>query len=226
MDNGFPFFDIILFAMVAGFLILRLRNVLGRRDGHEGGHHDLFRAERRADETPDNVIHIPGRDDPDATSADDESPQTPLAAGLIQIKDADPGFDGEGLLSGAQIAFEMILGAYASGDRKALKPLLNAEVFDNFSHSIQDREDQGHTLDETLVGIRSVEIVEAYMEGGEAYVTVKFISEQVTVTRDAEGNVVEGDPNVVSEVTDFWTFARDMRSRDPNWTLVATRSLD
>lgn len=230
MGNGFQFFDIILFAMIAAFLVLRLRGVLGRRDGHEGGHQDPFRPDRQGQEPPDNVVPLPGRTEEDQagdeSSAEASPADTPLAAGITQIKVVDPQFTEEDMLSGARIAFEMILNAYTAGDTATLKPLLSAEVFDNFARSIVEREELGHTLDETLVGIRSAEIVEAYMEDSEAHVTIKFISDQVAATRDGEGQVVEGDPNAVTEVTDFWTFARDTRSRDPNWILVATRSLE
>jgi predicted lipid-binding transport protein (Tim44 family) len=120
----------------------------------------------------------------------------------------------------------MILDAYAKGDSQTLKPLLNPEVFANFSQAIRDREQAGETLEDTLVGIKSAEIVEAYLDGRTVNVTVKFVSEQINVTRDESGDVVDGNPNAVIEVTDFWTFARDAKSRDPNWTLVATNSLD
>ncbi|HJP54207.1 MAG TPA: Tim44/TimA family putative adaptor protein, partial [Rhodospirillales bacterium] len=135
-------------------------------------------------------------------------------------------FDPDEFLSGARIAFEVILGAYASGDTGALKPLLNPEVLANFSQAIRDREHSGETLEDTLVGILSTEIVEAYVEGRTVNITIKFVSEQINATRDENGDVIDGNPNAVIDVTDFWTFARDTKSSDPNWALVATSSLE
>ena len=141
-------------------------------------------------------------------------------------KSADSDFNAEEFLAGARVAFEMILSAYASGDREALENLLSSEVYDNFRSAIDDREATGQQMEETLVGIRSADIVEAYLDGSRAHVTTKFFSEQVHVLRDSEGQVIEGNPNQVADVVDFWTFARDTSASDPNWRLVATRSLD
>jgi predicted lipid-binding transport protein (Tim44 family) len=229
MDNGFQFIDIIFFAMLAAFLVLRLRGVLGRRDGHEGGHRDPFTQGRKQEPADDTIIRLPDANGAPTEAepvADDDTPVDALTEGIAAIRAADRGFDPTELVSGARVAFEMILGAYASGDSKALKPLLSNEVFANFDMSIREREKAGETMEDTLIGIKTADVVEAYLEGRVAQVTVKFVSEQVNVIRDAEGKVVDGDPNAVVEVTDFWTFAKDTKSRDPNWTLVATRSLD
>lgn len=235
MGNGFQFIDIILFAMIAAFLILRLRGVLGRRDGHEGGYRDPFKADPQ-DERPDNnVVQLPDRSQDDAAAetramdaglSEEVLADEALMSGIADIRAADPGFNAEDFLVGARVAFEMILGAYASGDRETLENLLSPEVYANFRAAIDAREEAGHTMEETLVGIRAADIVEACMEGGEAQVTAKFLSEQVHVVRDDEGRVIEGNPNQVTDVVDFWTFARDTGLRDPNWRLVATRSLD
>jgi predicted lipid-binding transport protein (Tim44 family) len=232
MNNGFQFFDIILFVMIAIFLVLRLRGVLGRRDGHQGKFPDLFKqaTEKKKqdnDEEKDNVIPL----DPETGNTDDQpdvelSPPTPLQARLNTITSADRDFDSEEFISGARIAFEYILGAYAGGDAKALEPLLSADVFVNFNVSIREREEAGQTMEETLIGISKAELVEAEMEGTVAQITVKFVSDQVHALSDCDGNVVDGDPDKIVSVTDFWTFARDTRSRDPNWSLAATRSLD
>lgn len=234
MGDGFQFIDIIFFAMIAAFLALRLRSVLGRRDGHEGGFRDPFKPapekkSAREDGAEDKVVRLPDRRDEAADEAKiaaaahgDET----LASGLTQIKLADSAFEPDGFASGARIAFEMITDAFAKGDAAALKGMLSVDVLANFTQAIKAREEGGESTVFTLVGIRSAEIVEAYMEGRNATVTVKFVSEQINATRDRDGNVVSGDPTKVVDVTDFWTFQRDTRSRDPNWTLVATRSLE
>ncbi len=234
MGNGFQFFDIILFAMIAVFLIRRLGGVLGRRDGHEGGFSDILsrlsekdKQKKEEDAENDNVIHLDHQDDAGSDEVSQpEEEVTPLLQGLRTIAAGDRDFDPDEFISGARIAFEYILGAYAGGDAKSLKPLLNADVFANFSMSIREREEAGQTMEETLVGIRKAEIVEAELVESIAQITVKFVSDQVHALSDSDGNVVKGDPNKIVDVTDFWTFSRDTRSRDPNWSLAATRSLD
>ncbi len=237
MSDGLPFFDIILFAMIAAFLVLRLRSVLGRRDGHKGGRRNPFARSLPEEQADDKVVHLPSARDAEADTEADTEAETEaeavgddaegdLAAGFREIKAADRGFEPTEILSGARIAFELVLSAYASGDTNALKPLLSAEVLDNFAQPIREREAAGETMEHTLIGVKSADIVEAFLDGRTAHVTVKFVTDQANVTRDANGEVVDGDPSAVTEVTDFWTFARDTGSRDPNWTLVATRSLD
>ena len=232
MEGGIQFIDIIFFALVAAFLVLRLRSVLGRRNGGKTGHRDIFAARNAEKRTEDNVITLGDQPATSKESAWSKSPDvdneadTVLAQGIAQIRSADSQFDAMEFSGGAQSAFEMILKAFSAGDRETLKNLLSAEVYGNFVHAVDERERLGHTLEDTLVGIKSAEIVEAFMEGRTANVTTKFVSEQITVTRDSEGLIVDGNPNTVTEVTDFWTFARDTGNRDPNWELVATRSLD
>ncbi len=235
MSEGFPFIDIVFFAMIAAFLVLRLRSVLGRRNGHEGGPRDLFQGreslgnDATGDQSDDNVVPLPNLvdndDDDDFVSTGSEADDF-LAAGIQRIKDADPDFKAKEFLSGANGAFEIILSSYASGEVDTLKPLLKADVFDNFAKAIKDREQDGHILDDTLIRIKSTDIVEALIENRVVLITVKFISEQINTLLDENKDVIEGDPNTINEVTDFWTFSRDLSSRDPNWTLAATRSLD
>ncbi len=236
--DGFNFIDIILFAMIAAFLVLRLRSVLGRRDGHSGGYKDIFHRETTNDKhshgekADDNIVKLTDREEEKETPEEEEEANIlsgmdkTLATGITQVKRADPSFDHGEFVSGARIAFEMILGAYAAGDEKSLSSLLSPEVFANFSQAIRDRREAGETMEDALVGINSTEAVEVFMEGSIANVTVKIVSEQINVVHDAEGEIIEGDKSKVVEVTDFWTFARDTKSDDPNWTLVATRSLD
>lgn len=241
MGSDFQFFDIILLALVAAFIILRLRSVLGRRDGFKGKSYDPFGLGRSETNDNDRVIPLPERDagpvidapplDDDGTEPGDREPldavaMSPLGVGLAQIHRADAAFNTEDFLVGARTAFEMIITAYNRSDADSLRPLLSAEVFENFANAITERERAGETLEASFIGIKAAEFVEAFMDGRVANVTVKFVSDQVNVTRDAEGRIIDGDPNTVTTVTDFWTFARDTRSRDPNWTLVATGTQD
>ena len=157
-------------------------------------------------------------------SVDDASLEEagPLETGFAQIRTADPRFNENEFLSGARMAFEMILGAFAAGDTGALKPLLSPEVLGNFAQSIREREQAGERMELNVVEVRAAEIVEAYMAGRTAHLTVKFVSEQIGIVRNEKNEIVEGDPQHSTEATDFWTFARDTRSPNPNWALVAT----
>lgn len=222
MGGGLGFLDIILFAMLAAFLIYRLGSVLGKRTGHEQRRPELFgRGGARESKSEDNVISLPDRG---GERAEPEKPQTPLEAALTRIKIADRRFDEKTFLEGARMAFEMVVNGFAAGDTGTLRNLLSDEVYENFAAAIREREANKQTHETTVVGIDHAEIIEAEMEGRRAIVTVKYVSEQVNATRAADGSVVAGDPSAVVRITDIWTFARDVSASDPNWTLVATRS--
>ncbi len=229
MGEG-QFFDIILFAMIAGFLVLRLRSVLGRRTGNERQRPDPFaKRDRKANAPPatrpdDKVIELPDHTGKRRADAGEAASDDPLAGGLTQVRIADPSFEPAQFVDGAKAAFEMIVAAFAKGAVDALRPLLNDSVYADFSAAIAERKKAGHTLETTLVGITSVDILEARVDGRVAFVTVKFVTEQVNVTKDSSGAVVDGDATRSAPVTDIWTFARNTRARDPNWTLVETRS--
>ena len=209
--------QIIIFAAIAAFVILRLRSVLGRRTGHEQQRPDSFGAPEKSG---DKVVAMPDR----RKSEHKASTDSPLEAGLTQIKMADRTFEPDSFVAGARGAFEMIVQAFAAGDLQKLKPLLAKDVYDNFANAVQARYEARETLETSLVGINSAEILEAGVEGRMARVTVKFVTEQINVTKDRDGKIVDGDPNDVDTITDLWTFSRDTRSRDPNWLLVETRS--
>jgi predicted lipid-binding transport protein (Tim44 family) len=216
MTDGY--FDIILFAMVAAFLVLRLRAVLGRRTGSEQRRENPLA--RVPEPARDNVVALPDR----GVEAPSDGQPVSLEAGLAQIAAADPSFDPNGFVRGARGAFEMIVHAFAAGDTAALRPLLSDEVYDRFTDAIRARAAAKETHETRLDSIKAAEIVEAQLNGRSAFVTVRFASDQVNVTRAADGTVLDGEPDRIVEKTDFWTFARNTRSQDPNWLLVATRS--
>jgi predicted lipid-binding transport protein (Tim44 family) len=228
MGDGIQFLDIILFGAIAAFLILRLRSVLGRRSGQDQSpKHDPLRDRRKEDSPEDKIIQLPDRTSPgeaEDLAAAGVDAGSPVEQGLTQIKLADRSFDTKGFINGTKAAFEMIVSAFSQGDSKTLRPLLSNDVYDDFNGAIKAREERDETLESTLVGISEADIIEAELQGKTAFVTVKFITEQINVTRDAQGEAVNGDSGGVSTVTDIWTFARNTRSRDPNWTLVATGS--
>ena len=224
MSEGFQFIDIIFFAVIAGFILLRLRGVLGRRTGHQPPP-----GERGGAAANENVVRLPEHEaDDDFAAEEPEDDLTDvdraLAAGLSQIKSADRNFSREGFADGALGAFEIIIEAFAAGDTDRLRDLLDDNVYRHFSRVIDERQQAGHSHETTLVSIDENAIIEAGMNGRIAFVTMRFITQQVNVTRDGEDAVASGDPSYVATVTDLWTFERDTRSRSPNWKLVATRS--
>ncbi len=225
MNDGFPYFDIIIFAAIAAFFVLKLRSKLGQRTGHQRRPPDQL-ARQAAEDDGETVIRLPDAESERADTADDFSDvdDSRLQAGLTEIKLADPSFTRQGFLEGARAAFEMIIGAYAAGDTDTLRPLLAGDVYDPLERAAREREDEEHTLETVLVSIDGSEIIEAGVQRRAASVTVRFVTHQINITRDAEGKIIDGDPHEAIEVVDIWTFERDTRARDPNWTLVATRS--
>ncbi len=227
MDQGVQFLDIILFALIAIFLGLRLRSMLGRRTGQER-RRDPFAARKTEEASEGKVIPLPDRGaqaaGAEATEASPGGADADVQAGFEGIAAADRGFSPAAFLAGARAAFEIVVNAFGAGDAGALRPLLSDEVFDNFNRAIQARAKAGHTRQTTLVGIASASVVEAELRDRSARLTVKFVSDQINATLDGAGNAVEGDSAKVATVTDLWTFERSLRSRDPNWTLVATGS--
>lgn len=221
---GGDYVDVIIFAAIAAFLVFRLVGVLGKRTGQEGSR-DPFGIARSAEisereENTENPRAASGLDPRD--QKDDMS--TPLQSGLERIKAVDSRFTEADFETGARNAFEMIITAFALGDTGTLKSLLSEAVYANFDHAITQRKRSGEIQETSLVGIDSVEIIEACLLHSKAQVTVKFVSKQVSVCRDQSGTVIDGDPEAVNQVTDIWTFERDTRGKDPNWLLVETRS--
>jgi predicted lipid-binding transport protein (Tim44 family) len=215
--------------MIAVFLVYRLRSVLGRRHGEERQRPNPFATPPAQPGTADardrdNVVTLPGRRPGPATTPPvlSDEPRS-LADNIAAVRAADPTFDEKTFVQGARAAFGMIVTAFAEGDTATLRPLLSDEVYDNFAGAIRERQRRGETLETRIVEIRDVDLVDAGLEGRNALVTIKFVSDQVNVTRDAQGTVLDGDPEHALEVVDIWTFARNTRSRDPNWTLIETR---
>jgi predicted lipid-binding transport protein (Tim44 family) len=235
-------FDIytIIFLALAVFIFLRLRSVLGQRTGRERPPYDPFSAREPARPAGEKVVALPPRPVDAAAGAPPQPAEpapavpaadrwkdiapigSPIAAGLDAIVAADKEFDAKHFVTGARAAYEMIVSAFAEGDRRSLRNLLAREVFDGFDHAITEREKAGHKVETRFVAITSSDIVAAEMRQKTAQVTVKFVSQLVSATRDKDGNVIDGNPDKVTDVTDVWTFARDITSRDPNWKLVAT----
>lgn len=226
MSDGFAYLDILFFAMVAAFIALRLRGVLGRRTGHERRRPSPIGASPAA-QSGDKGAPVPEGPPPaeaqlQAGIADVADPA--VKRGLTDIRLADPSFDLKAFLGGARGAFTMIVEAFARGDKEALKPLLAEDVYDGFAAAIDERAAQGRTVQTDLMSIRTADVTAASVEARRARVTIRFQSEQVKVVKDAQGRILEGDPTQPEDVVDLWTFERDTRSSDPNWELAETRA--
>ena len=206
--------------MLAAFLIYRLTSVLGKRTGQEKRNSELF-GNPKEPYSPQEDNVVPLSEQPEAVEPE---PATPLDAIITQIKNSNEDFDPVSFLNGARGAFEMIVDAFAKGDTEILKGLLSKEVYSHFSTAILDRGKKNHTHETSLIGIDDCEIIDAEIEDGSALITVKYISQQINVTTNDKGEVVDGDPKMVDVNTDIWTFERNLSSADPNWMLVATRS--
>ncbi len=224
----------LIFLVLAVVIFIKLRSVLGRRTGHERPRYDPY----SADETnrggmPDNIVTLPRGETPRMSEELDEdtfakrlkevAPEGgDVAAKLQRIAQADRTFDPKHFITGAKAAYEMIVTAFAEGDRKTLRGLLSREVYDSFAAAISEREQRGEMADFKFVGISKSEITDAEVLDRAINVTVKFTSDIITATRNRAGEVIEGSPTQIREVIDYWTFNREVSSRDPNWRLVAT----
>lgn len=225
---------------VAVFVFWKLRSVLGTRNGNERPPFDPYSSEQddqtkksSSDEANDNVVTLPNKRGRRTADAPDQSPaearieeiakkDPELLRGLKAISSRTPSFDVDQFIDGAKIAYEMIVTGFADGDKRALKGLLSREVFENFEAVIDDRMGRGEKVQSSFVGIEKARIVGAELLKDEAQVTLEFVSQMISATLDDKDEIVEGDLQEVAEVTDVWTFARPVKSRDPNWKLVAT----
>ena len=225
-----------IFLVAAAVVIfLKLRSVLGQRTGRERPPYDPYSApDTVRNSATDKVIPLPQRgSEPIKTTEPNGAADryagvapagSPVAKGFDAIIAADKNFNVAHFIAGARSAYEMIVTAYAEGDRRTLKNLLSRDVYDGFEAAIRERETKGETAESRFVSIDKSDITDAELRARTAQVTIRFVSQLVSVTRDREGAVIDGSPEKVTDVTDVWTFARDLSSRDPNWKLVATEA--
>lgn len=237
MQDSFDLTTIIFLAL-AVFVIWKLRSVLGTRTGHERTPAEIMRRAEPPQAPPPandtNVVRMPGRpaDEPAGVAAEPNpdrwkgfaEPGSALAANLDAILATDATFDAREFREGAKAAYEMIVTAFAQGDKRMLKDLLSKDVFDGFVGAITDREKRGDRIETTFVSIDKADIADAQVRGKVAQITMHFVSKLITATYDKAGTVIDGAPDKVVDVTDIWTFSRDLNSRDPNWKLIATES--
>ena len=229
-------FDIytLIFAGLAIFVAYKLKSVLGTKTGDEKPPHDPFDAQASAKQAPytDNVIPLPNANH--SVNESDEPPKwrwegiakegSATADGLDALVNLDKSFDPRHFLDGAKHAYEMIVTAFAQGDRKTLKNLLSKDVFDGFNSVILTREQQGDSSEVTFVSIDKNDLVHAQAKDGVMQIAVRFQSKMIRVTRDKSGAIVDGSAETVVDVTDIWTYAKDADIRDPNWKLISTEA--
>ncbi len=229
----------VIFAILAIFVVWKLRSVLGTRTGNEKPPTDTFRRNKPDEAKPQsegNVIRLPGAGEPrPATQTEPEArpderwagfaePDSPAWKGLDAIATAENSFAPKPFLEGAKSAYEMIVVAFANGDRNTLRNLLAKDVFESFSQAIADREARGEKIETTFVSIDKATIEDAAVRGRSSHISVKFQSKLISATRDKDGAIIDGNAEKVVDMIDLWTFARDLGARDPNWKLVATDS--
>ena len=198
MNNSFEYLDIILLAIIAGFIVLRLRGILGRRTGHEKKDFgNLFGKKVSQSGSEKKVVNLSSSKLDDATK--------------------------EQFIKGAKAAYEMIITSFAKGDKKTLKPLLNKEIYQNFSDEIDHRKKEKLKSELTFVGVKSAEIKNFENKNNIYTFTVNFVSEIITYKKDKNNKVIEGNPDIIKTVSDVWKFSKNMWSNNPNWYLVETQ---
>ncbi len=236
--------------IIAIFVIFKLRSVLGQRTDNDRPPFDPYQSDRgsieqqddmESDTANDNVVTLPSkRSSRKSSSRKEAEPENPVIAQINKIAgkrtklnktlrsilERDPAFDPDGFVSGAKLAYEMIVNAFADGDKKTLKSLLSKEVYDGFAAAIDERVSKGEKVQSSFVGIDKADIVGADLQRDETQIVVRFNSQIISATVDKEENIIDGDLQEVVEVIDVWTFARSLKSRDPNWKLVATEADD
>lgn len=210
------FVDLIILALIAGFIIYRLYATLGEKTG--------YKEEKKG--TPSNVVDFNKKQPTQQPQSTIETEEIdPAIRPAIQaITKTDPDFSLKSFIEGATIAFEMVLDAYAAGDLQLLKNLLSADVYKAFETAIAERNEKGHTLENTLVRVEDVVVESAQTKSNMAQISVRYTTEQVPIIKDQDGEIIEGNPNQIDQVVDTWTFERSLKSRDPNWVLISTNA--
>lgn len=220
----------LIFLVAAVIIFFRLRKVLGQRTGHERNPFEkkwpvIVREVKKAktqEAEPTKPLPVPAKAEMPAKDAlEGIEPGSALVLPLKAIADADPAFNVKHFLKGAKAAYELVLASFAKGDREKMRKLLSTEIYENFDEEISVREKNGENVDFHFIGIDKAELVQAVLKGKLAQISVRFNAKLVQATRNAKGEVIEGDATAIDLVSDIWTFERQISSRDPNWKLIA-----
>lgn len=224
MSGGVPYADILILALIAGFILLRLRSVLGTKSDDEP-----FTKDPASSPSPrETIVRLDEKSFKPIKPKEDVDPylqaldKGDVASTLRSIKEKDPAFSATEFLHGARMAFEMVFDAFDKNDKQTLKMLLAPEPLKEFTDVIASREKEEGKTETTLVSVKAKDISEASLKGSVARLSVQFDSEQITVTRDDKGEIVEGDPSEVHYIEDEWVFERDITSKNPNWKIIET----
>ncbi len=227
MSDSFQIIDIVIWAMIAGLIFLRLRSVLGRRTGSERppqtGRFGRHRA-AASDSNDQDADHAGAGQEEEAGLDSFKGLAPQVRQGLEAIWRKDKAFDMERFLDGAGKAYGVILEGFWAGSKEDIRPFISDDIFAQFSSAIEAREKDGLTVENKLVETTEMAVDDARLEGDIAEITLRFVSDIVSITRNRDGELVEGNMSDAVKVTDIWTFAKGTRSSDPNWTVVATRA--
>ena len=217
MNEGFAFFDIIIFAMLAGYLVFQLRRALGRRSDNQEPK-STPRPEQRAKQgETDNVVAI-------KPNENKKENQEETLGGLTELREKDPSFSDTDFIKGSKEAFSWIVEAFSKGEISKLEPLLSGPLFNGFKQAIEQREADQLSLETNVVSIKSAQIHNVAVKNDRVSITVEYVTDQIKSTRNAKDEIVDGDPDTIETVTDLWTFNRNIKSINPNWTLIKTET--
>jgi len=226
MSDGIPYADIVIMALVAGFILLRLRGVLGDKIGNDKPSYFNKPAQTTGDRK-ETIIQLDDKSlktklrqesDPYMLTVKDDG----VASAIALIKTKDPEFSATDFLEGAKGAFEMVFDAFSREDKDTLKFLLSTRVYQEFGEALNEAQSVGTKNETTLISVKAHAITSAELVGMMARLTVAISSEQVHVTRNAEGVIVDGDASQIHAIEDEWTFERDVTSKNPNWKVIET----
>ncbi len=226
MSEGLPYADIIILALIAGFILLRLRSILGDKSGNDNpGYFTKVKLPLSGQQEPvvqldEKSLKLKSREEADPYLQ--ALAQGPIADTLETLKTKDPIFTATGFLQGARMAYEMVFDAFAKGDKQTLSMLLAPPIYLHFNQDIDTRETSALKTETTLVSVKAQDITQASLDKNVARLAVRFISEQVTLTRNISGDILEGNPSEWHHVEDEWIFERDITSKNPNWKIIET----
>ena len=222
MNEGFAFFDIIIFAMLAGYLVFQLRRALGRRSDNQETKSKLNPEQRAKHSEADNVVAIKTNKIENQENENQEQEET--LGGLTELREKDPSFSDTDFIAGSKDAFSWIVEAFSKGEISKLEPLLSEPLFEGFKQAIEQREADQLSLETNIVSMKSAQIHNVTVNQDQVNITVEYVTDQIKSTRNADGEIVDGDPDTIESVTDLWTFNRNIKSKNPNWTLVKTET--
>jgi len=216
-----PFFDILILALIAVFILNRLRNVLGKKTGNEEDLAKRYNLKTKFEESkPDKEIKLKQKA-PNEADLSRLHENRDFNKTLISIKKIDPKFDLNNFLAKAKNAFEFILTAYSKNNLKNLEDLLDPSIFKDYKKDIEERIKKNQIFEITIIDLKNPELLDINLVNKKASITLKYESQQIHLVRDAKDKIVDGDANQILDISEKWTFSKDLKSKNPNWTLLS-----